>query len=674
MASCLDHQDVLRGLWTEHATDSAFITVEESSASMIVIIVAIALALALPRLSILIKLGSNAIIKKLASHTQGYGKLEIDDERNAEFQLAPEGGGEGFELQPLQPAHHRHTNWDDETDLIAGAVEINNIILEGTSVENMAARFAKEAKDLLFVERIQLSATKLDTLETISQKLTGILANIKEHPLMITLLSTLSFLFFALFIGYQAIAVCAAQIIGPTLARSASPHTGAWFPEILDNVHMSNISMLSSVNDFHTDMMFKAVAYADTCYKSNARSSECGLFYLPQLPYKETHNATCPFQDGMCLLGLNSAYELDTGFSDARLLGINYKDIVQFRIHKTCSPLVADEPFVKSIKTNHKGSRYVEYHYGDGFGCVGDGNKTFAEEVKPDQSDPYYVIREIRSDTLQLPASKSPRQWRPELQVPNSRVSLTFIRPINILYTKASSDPIFPATLELSNSEHGSMMQHGDRLYSTPHKRSTVLACADSIEIRNPLNNEIWHLRYQNLTQLKSPAWQKVLPSLRMINTSYLAPDYFVTRYTLASAHFNAPRRIRQFYSSPLDPEQWKLEVRRAFHTKLALTQFHVWGIAQGLGYELPRAHDLLADSLFGENGVDARGRIVFPAHGYRNIKVAELMVFLGVSFTAWLVTVGVEDTVLLVWVIRRVVVVWKGPVSSQLTRIWQRI
>ncbi|KAF2652818.1 hypothetical protein K491DRAFT_30134 [Lophiostoma macrostomum CBS 122681] len=170
------------------------------------------------------------------------------------------------------------------------------------------------------------------------------------------------------------------------------------------------------------------------------------------------------------------------------------------------------------------------------------------------------------------------------------------------------------------------------------------------------ISGAIWHTRYQNLSQLEQPEWQDpdVSASLHMIDMSYLQSEYLDSRYVGMSEYFDAPRRIRDFSSSSLDVEQWKLECRRMFNMRLALLQLHVLGIAQGLGHDLPRARNLLE-----EHGVDAVGSILFQSNGWKNVKVAELLAFLGLCAWLWLATVMVGDRLLVWWLFKDII--WEG-------------
>ncbi|KAF2688543.1 hypothetical protein K458DRAFT_330947, partial [Lentithecium fluviatile CBS 122367] len=202
---------------------------------------------------------------------------------------------------------------------------------------------------------------------------------------------------------------------------------------------MGNTSIFPQIYDHYTEMTFRPVAYAGNCYKDDPRPEKCSLFHVPKLPFRKVHNATCPFSEGMCLQGQTSAYELTTGFLDAKLLGINEKYKCQFWIRKVCSPLRTNEPYILSKPIGNTGDRHVEYYYGDGWGTVHKGNLTLIQVV----SDPAAYLKGQPHYSIIKPT----REWRPEVRVKDSKVTLYFIQPINLVYTAPSPDPIFPATV-----------------------------------------------------------------------------------------------------------------------------------------------------------------------------------------------------------------------------------
>lgn len=100
-------------------------------------------------------------------------------------------------------------------------------------------------------------------------------------------------------------------------------------------------------------------------------------------------------------------------------------------------------------------------------------------------------------------------------------------------------------------------------MYKNDLKRSTVLGCADTIELRHPKTRAIWLPRYRNISELQLPEWNKpsVGKFIHMLNMSFLASEYDELRYTsmgdtLMGEHFNAHKKIKVWYSSPLDPKQ----------------------------------------------------------------------------------------------------------------------
>ncbi|KAF2652819.1 hypothetical protein K491DRAFT_30135 [Lophiostoma macrostomum CBS 122681] len=223
----------------------------------------------------------------------------------------------------------------------------------------------------------------------------------RARPKQFASFLALSALLFSLFIGYQILAICASAIVGSSTVRSAHPYTGSWWPDILDAEHMMNTSLFPPVNDFHSVMSFRSFAYAGNCYEDDAKADGCARFSQPRLPYKEEHRALCPFVDtSMCLEGPHMAYRLDTGFLDSYVLGIIEESRVRFRLQKTCAPLVADGRYVRSVTIDDLGTRYVEYHYGDGWGIMQDGNKTLGEIVRDPmllpEDIPRYSIRSVK--------------------------------------------------------------------------------------------------------------------------------------------------------------------------------------------------------------------------------------------------------------------------------------
>lgn len=75
------------------------------------------------------------------------------------------------------------------------------------------------------------------------------------------------------------------------------------------------------------------------------------------------------------------------------------------------------------------------------------------------------------------------------------------------------------------------------------------------------------------------------------------------------------------------------------FNMRLALLQYQVLGVAQGLGHDLPRARNLLDNY-----NVEASKKILFTENGWKNLEFGELMGFLGLCAGLWVTTIKTSD------------------------------
>jgi hypothetical protein len=250
--------------------------------------------------------------------------------------------------------------------------------------------------DYVLVSNVHLPTSAAVPSSNLRRRWRGALGMLRRNPAKLSAVIGTGVFYFSLALSYQLLAIFTGRIVGDNTARSNNPQSGAWFPDVLDKTHMVNTSIFPIVNDFQTDLVFKAIAYTESCYKEEYRDEECSLFHTPNIEYDERHNASCPFEKHMCLRDSNDTYELDTGWKSASILGINEKHTSQFRMRKICSPLELDGYFYTEV-VDDTGTRYVEYLLGDGWGTTKQGNKTFGELVRdPErwQNDPaQYIIR-----------------------------------------------------------------------------------------------------------------------------------------------------------------------------------------------------------------------------------------------------------------------------------------
>lgn len=182
--------------------------------------------------------------------------------------------------------------------------------------------------------------------------------------------------------------------------------------------------------------------------------------------------------------------------------------------------------------------------------------------------------------------------------VEDGSTTLIFVSSHRLWHYEPSDDPIFPATSKSPN--HPDWWYNGDR-------KARPLVCVDTTEV---CANGKCHPRNSSLTT--DPAWWLMKLSLEKSNA------YEVLEHRLGAALL-AQQKISGYFTSGLDPEQWKVEARALFATSLARVQWDLWSIATGEDVGVPGYKDYTADQ--------AKGRLCrlykFRKRGFVNIHVA---------------------------------------------------
>jgi hypothetical protein len=124
---------------------------------------------------------------------------------------------------------------------------------------------------------------------------------------------------------------------------------------------MSNSTNFTPINDMYTDVMYKAVSYAEGCYKKSPSIEKCDVFYTPQIHFGERHNATCPLQSGICSPGNSFSFELDTRFLNSRVLTINEEHACEFRQKYTCSPSSTGKKYIRTPIIDDHETKHDKY-------------------------------------------------------------------------------------------------------------------------------------------------------------------------------------------------------------------------------------------------------------------------------------------------------------------------
>lgn len=92
-----------------------------------------------------------------------------------------------------------------------------------------------------------------------------------------------------------------------------------------------------------------AWTYAQNCYgirSDRSSGTQCSIYVRQALNWTTNANASCPFDDSMCILNGTRSLQLDTGLIDSqRDLGINAPPANQIAYRKvtTCAPIYSDQ-------------------------------------------------------------------------------------------------------------------------------------------------------------------------------------------------------------------------------------------------------------------------------------------------------------------------------------------
>jgi hypothetical protein len=195
-------------------------------------------------------------------------------------------------------------------------------------------------------------------------------------------------------------------------------------------------------------------------------------------------------------------------------------------------------------------------------------------------------------------------------------VQFIFISAVNLGYPARSDDPIFPARKHIDEVD----MWIDDR----PHP--SVLGCVELAEIcpsENPVPGECsnpWGETYENRTTWMN--WDTREEAF-LVWSGILHSSFGATLDTLRGFHLDATRRITfNRLSLALDPEQWKLEVRRLFDMAMLRIKIEMLYVVRGSRASEPGFEKLMVTALEG-----SCRKYKFPAQGHKNLS------FMGILF-----------------------------------------
>ena len=646
------------------------ILVTEDTAQIISNTIAVALTLALPRLLIFVKLllspctkafsrchqivttklarlasfqrrlprgeGGNIALSGLVSDVGNEGGAQGNAERNCVSEEDVTLEGDLIDL-PLDSVYFPHTlhqpayTLDSSSRIASG---LTSTLQESSSFEDGGAR--------IFRRHLTQAPLRVGEVDTGFWGRCIILRNFKEDKWGFVLVSALMLALFAVSIGEQVLAVTAASIVTGSTALSASPNCGLWVPDTSGlSTNEGQFYYLNRLSDPES----RAATYAERCYHDNSTIDTCNTFYESKIDYEDKHDSPCPFYGDVCLLGDNSAYTLDTGYLDTRILGINGAPLYQFRRKTTCAPLVVNASYVRLGVDDP--SR-VDYFYGNSAtdnrtysDFVGDSWKAglglsnykvmYVNHVPPDilLKIRYFTNRGI-SGRQGSKLQGSSIQPLPEFLAPYSQTTIFFIRPVNIAYFGPSGDPIFPVVANVPTPD-------GLMAWGNPLLRSSVLGCADLSEIRDIETGYIWIPKALDYNQLYSLDIEKKR-LLTLLLISLWQSNAWSAATSRPGSRFDVQSKLVGSLSQALDYEQWKVEVRKMFETSLARIQGDVLDLARGVGKDRPYARNYLI-----EENMPLCRVVKFQSVGWKNISLFWLITLPTISLLLWVLTIEVE-------------------------------
>ncbi|KAI9164152.1 hypothetical protein HJFPF1_05791 [Paramyrothecium foliicola] len=211
----------------------------------------------------------------------------------------------------------------------------------------------------------------------------------------------------------------------------------------------------------------QAADYAQRCYEADYVSSDCNSFLQKALPMMKTTNASCPFEDTLCL-SQDSNIVIDSGLLDSHVhLGLNRPGDSRFQLQYKlqCAPLVTEG---YRSEYSFENSTYIRYLYGDGSREPSDCNCSFAvnTDVTSLHTGSYSPFLEHTPEYSLLPASarfangsmvKESSFFTPisELSQHNGDLQLIALIPGNVQFTTKSEDLWYRAsTISNRSSRH----------------------------------------------------------------------------------------------------------------------------------------------------------------------------------------------------------------------------
>lgn len=179
------------------------------------------------------------------------------------------------------------------------------------------------------------------------------------------LLFGLAILCISLFLVVTVGGIFSAYVVLDGIALCKSSNCGLWYPpNVVEDAPTFRNVTVAQVAIFN-DKEEGAASHVARCYRGSRSVDGCDNLLSKSIRYNVSM-AKCPLDGDVCLRE-DLALTLDTGWQDARVLGISSPEKYLFRRRTTCAPLVTNTTYVQFVEAPN-GKITARYYYGPALG------------------------------------------------------------------------------------------------------------------------------------------------------------------------------------------------------------------------------------------------------------------------------------------------------------------
>ncbi len=396
--------------------------------------------------------------------------------------------------------------------------------------------------------------------------------------------------------AFIAMGILTSQIIvGRTVTSSVTDTCGQWAGKGLSSDLEVNSDLDRTIYDTHRSLLLNQTLDADNyvrnCYEKGVSRGilDCGKLMSRSLPFVVEHNASCPFDEAVCLMGDNSAFGMDTGhiaFSD---LGINYKFAKDLSVRRrtVCAPIDA-EVFRERVITSEtlpalQGNETLTF-----YSFVSYQGENRSDLYRNDNFSTDYTLRSFHfiPDLVDLAEPLGP-------SAPDHDVSIITLRGGGVTFQNVQDDPWFSAHEQKQYDNSTGIIPTDWKRYRMD-RFLNVLGCDERVQLCSAVTGLCtpWSGLYSEVTEglvsdyLADPTLQEKSPEdfnsilyasimVRLVVLYTSIPESIQSRS--ASSALQASRYLVDGDQYRLESEQWKLELDYWFSMALARLQLEVF-------------------------------------------------------------------------------------------------